>query len=878
MNHIKWGEEYNTCILLPNKNLQASAIEQTYFANGLDKDKCIAFDVDYGGKKKPSKAIQKEYLAELLPILANLGVEHLFVCDGEYFKTLSKKTKAEPYFGYVGQCAIEGFEHMTVTLGLNHSRLFYNPDLIGKLQLSIDAFNQHCEGTYEEIGSNVIHGAVYPDTLETIKIFLDSLHQYPVITCDIEAFSLKHYDAGIGTIAFAWDEHNGGAFSVDYVSITPEKRPSWCTKDKRDKLKLHYGEQVRNEPIRALIKQFFEEYKGTVIYHNITYDAYILTYQLWMKDLIDVHGLLVGLDVMTRKFEDSQLITYLATNSCAGNKLSLKDQAHEFLGNYGQDNINDIRQIEETALLKYNLLDCLGTWFVIDKHYHTVVLDEQLDIYQNRFKKYVKDIIQMQLTGLCLDMNQVLIAEKQMLKERKACMKVFNTKPIMRSFIHQKRMDEVHEYNTTRVKKRITLEDATYEFNPNSPNQVQELLYEVMGLPVIDLTDTKQPAVGGKTIEKLIKMVRTDNKDVKEILQALYDFSKVDKILSSFIPAFKNAPLAPDGMYYLYGSFKLGGTKSGRLSSSNVNLQQLPSTGSPYAKIIKRCFVAPPGWIFVGADYASLEDRIDALLTKDPNKIKVYTDGYDGHSLRAFNYFPDAYAGIEETPEAINGTKKTHAKWRQDSKAPTFALTYNGTYVTLMANCGFTEVEAKSIETNYMRMYQVSIMWKADKIDQASIDGYVTVAFGLRLRTPLLKQVIRGSRYTPFEAEAEGRTANNALGQSYGLLNSQAGNDVMEAVRTEQYRHDIRPAAHIHDAQYYFVKDDLETLKYLNDKVGTAMSWQELPEIWHEEVKLSGELDIFYPTWADDTTLKNHISVDEIKETILKEVRKRKEK
>ncbi|TGW14442.1 hypothetical protein EIL50_05525, partial [bacterium NHP-B] len=85
-----------------------------------------------------------------------------------------------------------------------------------------------------------------------------------------------------------------------------------------------------------------------------------------------------------------------------------------------------------------------------------------------------------------------------------------------------------------------------------------------------------------------------------------------------------------DGAYYIFGNFNLGGTVSGRLSSSGPNLQNIPSSGTPYAKMIKKCFVAPPGFIFVGADFASLEDRISALTTRDPMKLKVYTDGYDG--------------------------------------------------------------------------------------------------------------------------------------------------------------------------------------------------------------------------------------------------------
>lgn len=169
-------------------------------------------------------------------------------------------------------------------------------------------------------------------------------------------------------------------------------------------------------------------------------------------------------------------------------------------------------------------------------------------------------------------------------------------------------------------------------------------------------------------------MEREQAVETARILKCLLEINKVSKIIDTFIPSFKNNYILKDGNYFLHGNFNLGATVSGRMSSSNPNLQQIPSSGSIYAKPVKQCFTAPDGWLFVGADFASLEDRIDALLTKDTNKLKVYTDGYDGHSLRAYYYFKDKLKDIDpESVDSINSIQDKYKKLRQDSKAPTFA-------------------------------------------------------------------------------------------------------------------------------------------------------------------------------------------------------------
>ena len=129
-------------------------------------------------------------------------------------------------------------------------------------------------------------------------------------------------------------------------------------------------------------------------------------------------------------------------------------------------------------------------------------------------------------------------------------------------------------------------------------------------------------------------------------------FAILHNSLKSFIPAFKEAPYSKrNNWHYLIGNFNLGGTVSGRLSSSKPNMQQLPATGSKYAKIIKSCFQAPKGWILCGLDYSSLEDRISALTTKDPEKLKIYELGLDSHAYRALHFFPEKIPDINLAKE-----------------------------------------------------------------------------------------------------------------------------------------------------------------------------------------------------------------------------------
>lgn len=562
MAFIQFDKKPDTVILIKQAALREQPLRDTYLAK-LKDCRCIAMSLDYGDKAKPNKATIIKQLEEYDPWFKANGIKNILVADGEYFKHMAKLRKTTGSAGYVFD-----YNGMKTIMVHQPGALFFNPALEADIDLSIKALNDLNAGNYVELGADVIHTEIYPESYADIEAMLQSLHQYPELTCDIEAFSLKHYDCGVGTITFCWNKHEGTAFNVDYMPLA-EPIPILTVAGHKTK-DFFYGKRVHNAPIRALLKKFLEEYKGKLIYHNISYDGYALVYQLWMEDFLDTPGLLKGLDIITRDFECTKLISYLATNSCAGNKLGLKHQSHEYTGNYAEDEITDIRKIEPKALLRYNLTDGLATWYVYEKNYPIMVQDQQLDIYQNIFKESVPDIIQMQLTGMCVDMPKVKAAKEFMSTFMQGLMDTLNAAPEVIRLVQTMREEHVATRNAELKTKRISMDDAETQavvFNPNSNGMVQTLLYDVMELPVLDRTKTKQPAVGAKTIEKLGKL--TANEHYQTILTALYDYSKVAKILSSFIPAFEAAPMDKNGNYWLFGNFVLGGTVSGRLSSNS---------------------------------------------------------------------------------------------------------------------------------------------------------------------------------------------------------------------------------------------------------------------------------------------------------------------
>lgn len=277
-------------------------------------------------------------------------------------------------------------------------------------------------------------------------------------------------------------------------------------------------------------------------------------------------------------------------------------------------------------------------------------------------------------------------------KKRRFLNQIINKDPeVLKNPITDAAMKSLAEYKAElwnrpreeKAKQKVALA----EFNPNSAKQIAEL-FDMLGIaPVAFSSKTGNASWERKEIENLKGSINGEkNKELAELLDALIKNSYSAIIKNNFIKAFDTYTI--NGV--LHGNIKLFGAKSFRNTSNSPNLLNAPSTGSIYAKPLKRCFKAKEGFVIYTADLSALEDRVLANLTLDQNKIDVFKQNLDGHSLNACGYYNeqvkkllgmDSAQGtdlVRAFMKKIEEEDKIFEALRQDSKGPTFKLALTG--------------------------------------------------------------------------------------------------------------------------------------------------------------------------------------------------------
>ena len=255
-------------------------------------------------------------------------------------------------------------------------------------------------------------------------------------------------------------------------------------------------------------------------------------------------------------------------------------------------------------------------------------------------------------------------------------------------------------------------EIAEQEFNMNSPKQLQALLFEKMGLPVIKKTPSGTPS----TNEEVLQELALDYPLPKLILE-YRGLAKLKSTYTDKLPKMINPSTGR-----VHTSYHQAVTATGRLSSTDPNLQNIPIRNEE-GRRIRQAFVAPKGYKILAVDYSQIELRIMAHLSGDQALLNAFRDGKDIHAATAAEIM-----GI--TIDEVS------TEQRRRAKAVNFGLIYGMSAFGLAKQLGIPRGEAQAYMDKYFERYPGVMQYMEDTRSTASEQGYVETIFGRRLHLP----------------------------------------------------------------------------------------------------------------------------------------------
>ncbi len=251
-----------------------------------------------------------------------------------------------------------------------------------------------------------------------------------------------------------------------------------------------------------------------------------------------------------------------------------------------------------------------------------------------------------------------------------------------------------------------------YEFNLNSPKQLGEALFEKLQLPYGKKTKTGY-STSAEVLEKL--------KDEHPAVSLLLKYRQLAKLKSTYCDGLM-ASVSLDGR--IHSTFNQAETRTGRISSSEPNLQNIP-VKTQEGKKLRKYFVAKKGYVLCDADYSQIELRVLAHIAKDKEMIDAFTSNTDIHTRTASQVF--------DMPEDM-----VTPLMRSRAKAVNFGIVYGIGAFSLAKDIGVSIAEADSYIKGYLNTYKGVDIYMKSVIEEAKEKGYVTTIFGRRRYLPEL--------------------------------------------------------------------------------------------------------------------------------------------
>lgn len=353
---------------------------------------------------------------------------------------------------------------------------------------------------------------------------------------------------------------------------------------------------------------------------------------------------------------------------------------------------------------------------------------------------------------------------------------------------------------------------AGQTFNINSPKQLGEILFDVLDLPVLKKTKTG-PSTSADVLEKLAPY--------HPIIDAILTFRQLGKLRSTYIEGLtKEIHSKSSKVHTLYNQAT---TATGRLSSTEPNLQNIPIRMEEGRKIREAFIPSEEGWYMLAADYSQIELRILAHISGDENLIDAFQKGMDIHTRTAMDVF-----GVEEG--------EVTSLMRRQAKAVNFGIVYGISDYGLSQNLNITRKEAGDFIERYFSVFSGVKLWMEEIVKQAKQDGFVTTLLNRRRYLP----DIRSSNFN-LRSFAERTAMNTPIQGTAADVIKLAMIRMQDSLQEKGLK--SRMLLQVHDELVFEVpQDELEMMKQL------------VPEVMESALKLDVPLKVdvsFGHTWYE---------------------------
>ncbi|MFK8029974.1 MAG: DNA polymerase I [Gammaproteobacteria bacterium] len=485
--------------------------------------------------------------------------------------------------------------------------------------------------------------------------WLERLKKADKFAFDTETTSLNYMEAEIVGVSFCVEPGHAAYVPVAHSYIDAP-------------------EQLDRDYVLGELKPLLEDAHVAKIGHHLKYDAHVLR-----NYSIELRG--IDFDTMLESYVFNSTATRHDMDSVAKRYLGVETIHYEDVAGKGAKQITFDQVSLETAG-PYAAEDADITLRLHEEIWPKLeAMDDLLKVYEDIERPLVPILLDMEHNGVLLDIDML------------------NELSVEFASIMQKL--ETEAFNA-----------AGQEFNLGSPKQLQEILFEKQGLPVIRKTPKGQPS----TAEDVLVELALDY----PLPQLILDYRSLSKLKSTYTD--KLPVQANTNSSRVHTSYHQAVAATGRLSSSDPNLQNIPIR-SPQGRRIRQAFIAPKGYTLLAADYSQIELRIMAHLSGDEGLTSAFAEDRDVHSATAAEVFG--------TPlDAVTVDQ------RRSAKAINFGLIYGMSAFGLAKQLNITRHAAQEYVNVYFERYPGVQNYMDRTRDQAKENGYVETVFGRRLYLP----------------------------------------------------------------------------------------------------------------------------------------------